>query len=448
MPAHVLSLSPKKRQLVWLICGLVFGLTSAISLAPGASAENPVTPGNFTGFGFDQCLTPQQKAMNRWLNHSPYFAVGIYISGKSRACREQPNQTRRWVATQLANGWRILPITLGPQAKCNPRFPRYTDDPVIKIDPNNNYARARQQGWQEAGTAVAAARQLGISMGSTLWYDIEAYDIGNPRCRESTLHFLSSWTNKLHALNYVSGVYSSAGSGIKALDDARAKRPGEFTLPDRIWLARWDGVANTSSRYLRADGWVPGNRVKQYLGGHNETYGNITINIDSNYLDLGKGSVPPPRVSPCGVGLNFKRYESLWTGTRFHNQVAALKCLLRQQGYFPHPINEHFGTELRAAVHNWQAAEQFPVENRWRRTHWAALLVEGEQPVLKFGSASQAVRRVQRALNASTSAELRVTGVFDADTRAALTEWQSRTQQGVTGVVARWTWKSFGRGGR
>ena len=53
----------------------VAGLT-AVSLAlpvGGADAEpataarettNPVTPGNFTGYGFDQCLAPTQKAMD------------------------------------------------------------------------------------------------------------------------------------------------------------------------------------------------------------------------------------------------------------------------------------------------------------------------------------------------------------------------------------------------
>ena len=87
----------------------------------------------------------------------------------------------------------------------------------------------------------------------------------------------------------MSGVYSSVGSGIKMLDDARVQRPGVFTLPDRIWLARWDGVANTSSDYILEDGWRPGGRVKQYKGGHDERWGGVKINIDTNYLDLGNG---------------------------------------------------------------------------------------------------------------------------------------------------------------
>ena len=234
--------------------------------------------------------------MDAWLAASPYRAVGIYISGASRGCRDQPNLTPTWISTQLANGWRLLPITLGPQAACNPSFPRYGNDPVIstKLNQAGVYQKAFEQGTAEASTAVAAAQALGIVPGSTLWYDLEGYDVTNASCRESSLYFLSAWTQQLHALGYVSGVYSSAGSGIKSLDDARVLRPGVFTLPDQIWIARWDGQANTSTTYIRSDGWMPGRRVKQFQGGHNETWGGVTINIDRNYLDL-TSSAPPHR---------------------------------------------------------------------------------------------------------------------------------------------------------
>ena len=93
--------------------------------------SNPVTPGNYTGLGFDQCQAPEQWKMDAWLQSSPFRAVGIYISGASRGCRDQPNLTPTWISTQLTKGWRLLPITLGPQANCHPGFPRYGNDPVI-----------------------------------------------------------------------------------------------------------------------------------------------------------------------------------------------------------------------------------------------------------------------------------------------------------------------------
>jgi hypothetical protein len=292
------------------VVALLTGLVATLAAAP-AQADNVVTPGNFTGYGFDQCLAPTQGAMDAWLKNSPFLAVGIYISGESRACRSQPNLTRTWVSTQLRNGWRLLPITLGPQASCSTRFPRYGNDETINPRPgaNGKYGKARAQGRAEAVKAVAAASGLGISPRSTLWYDIEGFDHTRTHCRESALAFLSGWTFKLHELNFVSGVYSSVGSGIKILDDARVNRPDAFNLPDMIWLARWDGMANTSSSYIRNDGWRPGGRVKQYQGGHNETWGGVTINIDSNYLDVGKGSKAAPERSHCGgVRLSYRSY--------------------------------------------------------------------------------------------------------------------------------------------
>jgi len=225
------------------------GATGTPVEARAAAAEpaaNPPTPRNFRGYGFDQCHTPDQAAMDKWLQHSPFLAVGIYISGDSRACREQPNLTPRWVATQLRKGWRLLPITLGPQASCQPRFPRYNDDFKISAKPGTSgrYPTARKMGATEARKTVRAAKALGIVPGSTLWYDLEGFDARNTHCRESALAFLSAHTRQLHDLGYVSGVYSSAGSGIKALDDARVHRPRPSTSPTGSgWRA---GTASTT----------------------------------------------------------------------------------------------------------------------------------------------------------------------------------------------------------
>ena len=286
------------------------GSTSSVPVGrapvvPKQLFTNPVTPGNYTGLGFDQCHAPEQWKMDAWLSASPFRAVGIYISGASRGCRDQPNLTPTWISTQLTKGWHLLPITLGPQAACNPGFPRYGNDPVIstKLNQSGAYAKAFKQGTAEATTTVAAAQALGIVPGSTMYYDLEGYDVTNAACRESSLWFLSAWTQQLHALGYVSGVYSSAGSGIKSLDDARVLRPGTFTLPDQIWIARWDGQANTSTTYIRSDGWMPGRRVKQFQGGHNETWGGVTINIDRNYLDLTSGTA-----APAGGGEPLQRH--------------------------------------------------------------------------------------------------------------------------------------------
>ncbi|HZJ04698.1 MAG TPA: glycoside hydrolase domain-containing protein [Nocardioidaceae bacterium] len=420
---------------------------AALSVAAPAQAANRVTPGNFTGYGFDQCLAPTQSAMDRWLTHSPFQAVGIYISGDSRACRSQPNLTRRWISTQLANDWRLLPITLGPQASCSTRFPRYGNDPVINYRPANRYGGARKQGRREAVDAVRAAKALGISPRSTLWYDLEAFDIRGTNCRESALSFLSAWTNKLHGLDYVSGVYSSAASGIKVLDDAMTNRPGKYSIPDQVWIADWNGRADVLSSYVRRDSWMPHARVHQYRGGHNETHGGVTINIDSNFLDLGRGSVAPAARQSCGVRINFREYEPLTIGS-VSARVSAIQCLLTNRRLYTGELGTRYNRKTDRAVRAYQTSHSLPVGGGTTLRTWTAILSEGRAPVVKRGSGSHPVRRLQRALNAAGNPGLKVTGVFNAKTTAAVQSFQRRRNQAQTGVAAGNTWAQLKSGRR
>jgi len=436
------------RHALSLLVGL--GLTVGLLTPASAADGNPATPGNLTGYGFDQCLAPTQKAMTRWMNYSPFLAVGIYISGNSRACRSQPNLTPDWVATQLRQGWRLLPITLGPQASCNPRFPRYKDDPLINATPgaNNRYGKARQQGRAEAVKAVATADALGIVAGSTLWYDLEGFDSTQTRCRESALAFLSGWSFKIRDLGYVSGVYSSAGSGIKVLDDARVKRPEDFNLPDRIWIARWDNVADTSTSYIRPDGWLPGNRMKQYMGGHDEVWGGVRINIDRNFLDLGTGSVAPEETHCDGVRVDWRGYPPLTVDATRTGKVLALQCLLQEKGLYAGNVNGVYNPRLITAVNAWQEAHDLPVADLWSRKAWVTLLADGWHPVSKIGSAGPQVRRLQRALNAANHLRTDVTGVVDDGTVAAIRAWQSAVGLEVTGVMSKAHWDALLSGAR
>ncbi len=160
---HPLSRSPRRpisRTLARTATAALTGLATlaaGLVLAAPADAGNRVTPGSFTGYGFDQCTAPTQKAMDAWLTSSPYWAVGIYISGDSRACTSQPNLSPTWVGTQLANGWRLLPITLGPQASCTTRE-RYLHQVRINPSPAGSYAAARSQGRAEAAKTIGAAQ--------------------------------------------------------------------------------------------------------------------------------------------------------------------------------------------------------------------------------------------------------------------------------------------------
>jgi hypothetical protein len=250
--------------------------------APGvALAAVPPQPGTFVGRGFDTCTAPSQAAMNAWRASSPYRAVGIYISGASRSCA-QPNLTATWVANQVANGWRLIPIELGYQAPCGTRTPKMSANP----------ATARTQGGSAADSAVSAAQALGIGAGSTLYNDIEHYP-SNASCRAAVLSFLSGWTERLHARGYLAGVYSSGSSGIRDVCDAY--HDPAYTRLDQIWIAWWNGVADTDAgSYCPDDYYADHQRLHQYAGEVTETWGGVTIRIDRNYLDVSTAQGPPP----------------------------------------------------------------------------------------------------------------------------------------------------------
>jgi hypothetical protein len=439
-----MALTNRPARLVTALSSLAL-LVAGLTVSAPASADNVATPGGFTGYGFDQCLAPSQSAMDAWLNHSPFWAAGIYISGASRGCPVQPNLSATWIRTQLANGWRLLPITLGPQAWCTTRE-RYLHQVRINPSSSGSYATARRQGAAEASKTVAAAQRLGISAGSTLWYDIEAFSITRTDCRESALSFLSAWTDQLHALGYVSGIYSSGASGIKMLDDARVTRPGTYTMPDRLWVADWNGRAETASGYVRSDGWAQRQRVHQYRGGHNETYGGVTINIDNNWLDLGRGSTPGKEPVHCGgVAYSFATYYSRKVGNT-GALVKAAQCLLAGQRLYAGKVDGVYGTALATAVRRYRTAHGLPAAGTIGPRVWVSLLSQGTTPVLKVGSASDAVRRVQRSLNAADRAGLAVTGVFDAPTTAAVRTYQRDHALSQTGVVTSALWSKLRAG--
>lgn len=234
----------------------------------------------YTGPGFDTCAAPSASAMTAW-SASPYRAVGIYIGGENRACA-QANLSAAWVSARVAAGWHLIPTYVGLQAPgaCSG---------CKAIDPNKPAA----QGAAAANAAADQAQALGIPPGNPIYYDMEAYARGGSRT-STVLAFLSAWTSQLHALGYISGVYSSASSGISDLVDSVGSKTVE---PDDIWIADWNGKQTTDDPYVPAGYWPNSQRIHQYAGGHNETHGGVTLNIDGDYAagataDTTAGSAP------------------------------------------------------------------------------------------------------------------------------------------------------------
>ncbi|GAA0599668.1 glycoside hydrolase domain-containing protein [Kribbella sandramycini] len=250
----------------------------AAAVAPAATVVAPGTLINQRAF--DACAAPSLGAMNAW-KASPFKAVGIYISGASRACA-QGNLTASWITSNANNGWTFLPIDVGLQANCTSYSRKMSLDLAV----------ARNQGWDAAGAAAQAAQNLGLAPGSALYSDIENYNSSNIACRDSVLSYVTGWTERLRSLGYLSGVYSSASSGGRDLANA-AGNP-RWLVPDHLWFAWWNNRADTDSgTYFPASAFSNHQRVHQYIGDHNETHGGVTINIDSNFVDVA-GDPPPP----------------------------------------------------------------------------------------------------------------------------------------------------------
>lgn len=275
-PAHR-SLAIKASFLVLVLAAALFAL--ARTNAGAATAFSTVQPGTFTGKAFDACTAPSSATMAAWKSSSPYGGIGVYIGGVSRSC-SQANLTASWVQTQVTAGWRLLPLYVGPQASCNSSMSHRIDN-----------ATAGAMGQSAATDAAAQAAALGLAKGSVLIYDMEAYDNTNVACRTGVLTFMNGFTVQLHTLGYYSGYYSSLGSGIA--DMVTNYAASGYTPPDYVDFARWDGVATVADPAIPAGAWPGHRRMKQYSGGHNETYNSVTINIDSNYVDY----APMPNAS-------------------------------------------------------------------------------------------------------------------------------------------------------
>jgi len=236
--------------------------TPTKTLTSTVKATIPSTPLN----GFDTCTAPSLNAMKAW--KAKYSAIGVYIGGQNMAC-DYGNLSASWVKAVHAEGWSLMPIYVGLQAPCNSFQKISTTTPAT-------------QGTQAADTAVGDAVSFGLGKGSPIYDDMESYNNTNASCKSTVLQFLDAWTKELHAKGYVSGVYSSASTGITDLSAATTVNGHAINQPDALWFALWDKNNNlTGTPYLASTKWAA-DRVKQYSGNQNVKVGAYTLNIDAD----------------------------------------------------------------------------------------------------------------------------------------------------------------------
>ncbi|HEV3362096.1 MAG TPA: DUF1906 domain-containing protein [Pseudonocardiaceae bacterium] len=249
------------------------------SAGSGGSTAPQVSLRQGQGLGIDPCTVPSVATMTDWLA-SPYRVIGTYLGGVNWACG-YGNFDRAWASEVAAEGWQYIPIWVGPQAPCT------TIKNATLIDP----ADAAAQGSAEAASAVATAQSFGYGRGTPIYFDMEGYSRSNTSCGQAVTTFLGGWTEGLHAAGYLSGVYSSASSGIADLAALYANP--DYQRPDDVWVARWSGDPVLTDPDIPSGDW-PNAVSHQYYGGHDETWGGSTVNVDSDVVDSAVAGYPVP----------------------------------------------------------------------------------------------------------------------------------------------------------
>jgi hypothetical protein len=254
------------------------GTSMTISAAPGVGNTE-----TFIGQGFDRCEIPSLSQMQTWWNSSPYKTVNLYVGGSSRACANNV-LSPSYLFRLNQQGWKFIPTWVGPQAPCTGYPSRMSSDVTI----------AYTQGVGEADLAVERLFTLGLTRpdktGSVIYYDIEHYGT-NTACRAAVNAFMNGWVSQIHARGSVAGVYGSTLCNTGLSDFLNITNP-----PDVIWPARWYHSLGSGFYDPNADVWNLGScipnsvwsnhqRIRQYEGDHNETWGGLTLDIDSDVLD-------------------------------------------------------------------------------------------------------------------------------------------------------------------
>jgi uncharacterized protein YraI len=262
------------------------GVSATIALLIGgvtmSAAAEPATPADYpsgssatraTGLGFDTCTAPSLDALRAW-RASSYRTVNIYFGGINRGCA-QPNLTSAWVRDATAMGWKILPTYFGQQPIC-----KHGESKPHRYTASN----AASYGTSDGKDAIKQAKALGLLPGSALYADVEHYNRSDAACRVAVRRYVSAWTKTLHASGYLAGVYVHQDSGLKDLSDSYNST--KYARPDAVWMARWDGKTSLTGWPTAPNShWAVHQRAKQYRGDHDETWGGVKLNIDSDSLN-------------------------------------------------------------------------------------------------------------------------------------------------------------------
>ncbi|MBL0885509.1 glycoside hydrolase domain-containing protein [Myceligenerans indicum] len=302
---------------------LLVGLVTPASAEPETPVAYPSgsTATRANRLGFDACTAPSLTALKAWKGTSPYTAVNVYFGGRNRACA-QPNLSKSWVRGATKAGWKLLPTYVGYQPYCILGGKHY----------HFRASNATSRGTSDATDAVARAKALSLRPGSALYADIEHYDRSKSSCRTAVRRYVSAWTKTLHAKGYLAGVYVHQNSGLRDLSDVYNST--KVARPDAVWMARWDGSESLTGWPTAPNWqWSVYQRAKQYRGGHRETWGGVTINIDSDRIKAPVATVTRTYKVTSTVSLNARKGPSTsYPVVRKYAPGASLRVVCQSRG--------------------------------------------------------------------------------------------------------------------
>ncbi len=160
---------------------------------------------------------------------------------------------------------------------------------------------AATQGTAAAEDAVTEATAIGIGTGSPIYFDMEAYTPIDER-DQSRPHLPRS-VDRRSCTRSASSPASTPRAAPGSPTSPASSRTG-YPLPDDIWTANWNNQENTLDSVLPSTAWANHQRIHQFRGGHDDTYGGTTINIDSDFVDgatVGVGTPPVGESDPIGT---------------------------------------------------------------------------------------------------------------------------------------------------
>ena len=159
-----------KRTLLLAVVGI------GLLLAAACPARRPPPPPPGPPRGFDACAAPSASTMSAWRPRRTRRS-GSTSAAPTAACA-QPNLTKSWVSTVTGQGWKLLPIWVGPQASCT-TLGQHHEDPQRRVP---GAPDRRERSGQRRPTPPTPSGSRGWRPSTSTWRRIRVAGRAPRRC--------------------------------------------------------------------------------------------------------------------------------------------------------------------------------------------------------------------------------------------------------------------------